>query len=484
MSSVRSAVIFSSMSIYSMRILGLAWTMIVARLLTPSEIGTFAIASSLVMLMGEFKLLGAGSYLVREKEINDDKIRSALGLTMIMSWGLGGAIFIASPYIAVFYELPPVETIFRLLAVSFLIAPFISISTAILQRNFRFQALFYVKISAHVIGLTSTIAFILMGFSFYSLAFGQIIIALVEFSILFVIWPKGAPRFPSFKGLKPIVGLGIYTSLANMLNRGIVTAPDLVIGKLGSTHQAGIYSRGLGFMEFLLQSLVMGVTPVALPYLSQTQREKGDLGQAYIKASVLVGGLVCPVLAVAGLASLPAIRLFFGDQWDAAAPISLILAIWAMLRTVHWPSNPLLIANGNEKFMIVKESLIFFPFLAGIIFAYQFGLEAIAVAFVVSGVWEITVTSIILAKKIKLSFFRLFKAWLPNIVVTLVCGGTTYLISLMVDFGSSNFWKPILIIAAVMPPVYLATLKILSHPLFDELFGLFKMAVQKITKKA
>jgi O-antigen/teichoic acid export membrane protein len=36
--------------------------MIIARLLTPEEIGTFAIASAIVMIMSEFRLLGAGAY--------------------------------------------------------------------------------------------------------------------------------------------------------------------------------------------------------------------------------------------------------------------------------------------------------------------------------------------------------------------------------------------------------------------------------------
>src|SRR5690554_7299878 len=88
-SSIRRAVLYSSVTRYSMRFMGLFSTMIIARLLTPEEIGTFAIASAIVMVMSEFRLLGAGAYLVREQELTEEKIRSATGLTVLISWGLG-----------------------------------------------------------------------------------------------------------------------------------------------------------------------------------------------------------------------------------------------------------------------------------------------------------------------------------------------------------------------------------------------------------
>src|SRR5690606_12248372 len=123
-------------------------TMIVARLLTPAEIGTFAIASAIVLIASEFRLLGAGMYLVREQDIPPEKIRSALGLTFLISWGLGLAIFISAPWAAEFYELPDVANIFRILSVSFLLAPYISIPTALLQRNYKFDVLFRVTLLA------------------------------------------------------------------------------------------------------------------------------------------------------------------------------------------------------------------------------------------------------------------------------------------------------------------------------------------------
>src|SRR5690606_42003822 len=88
-SSIRRAVLYSSVTRYSMRFIGLGSTMVIARLLTPGEIGTFAIASAIVMVMSEFRLLGAGAYLVREQELTEETRRSAPGLTVLISRSQG-----------------------------------------------------------------------------------------------------------------------------------------------------------------------------------------------------------------------------------------------------------------------------------------------------------------------------------------------------------------------------------------------------------
>ncbi len=477
MTNVRQAVVYSSASRYIMKIMGLVSAMVIARLLTPGEIGIFAIASAIVMVMSEFRLLGAGSYLVRERDIPVDKIRSALGLTIIISWGLGLVIYLVAPSVARFYELTEVTNVFRILSVSFFLAPFVSIPTALLTREFKFKILFIIKLIATVVGLLSTVGLILLDYSYYALAWGHTLSILVEFIIIILFWPPNTPWQPSFRNLGGIISFGIFSSLTNLFKKAIVTAPDMVIGKVGTTVEVGIYSRGLGFIEFLSQSLMMGINPVALPYLSETKRSGNDMGWAYTRASVLLSGMVWPVLAVASLASAPTIRLFFGDQWDAAAPLASLLAFWGMLRSIHWLSNALMTASGKEKIMVIKEGAMFGLFFSGVILAYPYGLEWVAVAFIGIGFLEVIITTCVLARCIGLDWKRFAKAWIPNVLVTAVCWIVTYLISMSVDFNGANYWIPVLVIACVLPPVWILSLKISRHLLYQEIARLLRRKV-------
>jgi O-antigen/teichoic acid export membrane protein len=459
--------------------------MFIARLLTPGEIGTFAIASAIVVVMSEFRMLGAGMYLVREHDIPKEKIQSALGLTMIISWSLGALIFLSAPLVATFYKLPEVTNIFRILSLSFFLAPYISIPTALLTRRFKFDTLFYIKVVATLVGFASTLSFVYMGYSFYGLALGHALTIVVEFIIIICFfWPSDMSWRPRFGGLKPIVSVGIFSSLANLLNRATLTLPDMIIGKMGTIVQVGIFSRGLGLIDFLSQLLMTGIGPVALPHLSETKRSGGDVRWAYTKASVLIGGMVWPVLAVASVASLPVIRLFFGGQWDEAAHLAAWLAFWGMIRSTHCLSNNVLLVSGEERIMVIKELVVFVVFFAAIIVAYPYGLGAIAVAFVLAGVWDYLVSSVILWKTIHLNPRSFAKAWVPNIAVTIVCWGLTMLLSYLITFDGDNYWLPILVIASLLPPVWMLSLKIFGHPLYVEIIGVLQSLLVKINLRA
>src|SRR5690554_1839533 len=321
-SSIRRAVLFSSVTRYSMRFMGLFSTMIIARLLTPEEIGTFAIASAIVMVMGEFRLLGAGSWLVREAELSSSKIRRALGLTMLMSWGMGFGILAISHFVAAFYEIADISTIFKILALSFFLAPFISIPSALLSRDFDFRALFFIRLLSILAGLAVTVILIFRGYSYFSLAWGYTANVIVELLSILLFSRKRCFWRPLFYGLGPVAAFGVYSSIANLLKRAVITAPDMIIGKMGTPFQVGIFSRGLGFVDFASQTLIAGVGPVVLPYLSETKRSEGNLKEAYLRACVLMGAMVWPVLGVVSVASLPTILFFFGAQWVEAAPIA------------------------------------------------------------------------------------------------------------------------------------------------------------------
>lgn len=482
-SKVRRAVVYSSLTRYSLMVIGLASTMVIARLLTPDEIGTFAIASAITMVMSEFRLLGAGMYLVREQELTEDKVRSAMGLTMLISWTMGVGIWFVAPMVADLYELPPIATVFRILSVSFFLAPFISIPTALLIRGFRFRELLVIRLATSLANLGTSVSLVLLGYSFYSLAWGYTTAVMVESVLVYWFRPPETRWLPSLYQLGTIMKFGVFSSLAGFFRRGVITAPDMIIGKLGTTAQVGIYSRGLGFMEFMSQTLMMGAKPVVLPYLSEVQRVGDDVNGAYIRASVMLGAVLWPVLAVASVVSLPTIRLFFGDQWDSAAPLATILAFWAILRTVHWFSGDLFLAKGLERFMVVKEASLFALYFGAIALAFPLGLPAIASSFVAVGLLDVLLTTGLLAYTVQLRPLMFFRAWLGNGAMMVVC----WLVAWFAYHGALDqgfsLLAGLLVVAVILPVVWVSMLYLIRHPLRLEVTNLARWLVRKWAPK-
>lgn len=470
MKTIHKAVISSSAAQYGTAAIALVSSMLVARLLTPSEIGTFAIASALVGMMAEFKMLGAGAYLIREDEIDLQKIRRALGLTLLISWTIGLLILVCAPFIQSFYDVDGITGIFRILSLSFFAAPFFSIAIAVLHRRFDFSTPLKLQLIGAVTGLIVTLSLIYLDFSFYALAWGAASTLLGQL-VAACMSPKVQIYWrPRFDGILSIARFGIFNSSTNLLKNAVSSLPDMIIGKMGSTSQVGLFSRGLGLVKFLASTIQMGATPVALPYLSNARREGGDILQAYTIASQLLTAVVWPVLAVAAIASVPTIRLFFGDQWDEAAPLASWLALWLILRSTHHLANNLLIASGYEKWMLAKELSVFLLVFAMIPVAFRLnGLDAVALGFVFAGFVEMTLATWILRRLLRLSIRSYFAKLLGSFGMTLTCSGVTLLISWFVDFGTAQYWRPIAVIAILLPLTWIVSAIALKHPIAKEI---------------
>lgn len=473
MTSVRKAILFSAGAQYLIKLIGFISVIVLARIMTPQELGIFAIASSVVMLATEFRLLGTTNYLIRQETINRDLVRSGLGLTTLICWVLGALVFLTAPIIGDFYELPSLVEIFQILSLSFFFAPFISITSAILTRQMKFAQLMYVSITVQSLKLLISVALVLAGYSYYGLAWGVVISSILELIFLYYYKPEIVSWKPRFKGLRPIAKFGIFISFTNIMTRFETAAPDIIIGKVSSPVDVAIYSRGMGFLTFLNEIISAGIIQVALPHLSKVKRKGGDLSLAYIKATLLLGSVMWPVLAVAGIASSPAILLMFGDQWTASIPIVSILTGWAIFKSIHSLSTNLLYSSGHESLLLFKQFIMFVATIITLLISVNFGLKVLSWSMVGIGIFESFLCSWVLKKAINLPPLNFIKSMFPNICLLISCALAALLIDLTIDFDAAPPLLSLVLLATIMPIIWLATVWILKHPIYYELLPIF-----------
>jgi len=467
--SVRKAILFSAGSQYLIKLIGFVSVIVLARIMTPEELGIFAIASSVVMLATEFRLLGTTNYLIRQEEVNKDLVRSGVGLTIIICWTLGAIVFFTAPIIGNFYQLPSLIEIFKILSISFFLAPFISVTSAILTREMKFAELMYINIAVQSLKLLISISLVLAGYSYYGLAWGVVIGTILELVFLYYFKPEIVSWRPRFKGLKPIAKFGIFISFTNIMTRFETAAPDIIIGKVGTPVDVAIYSRGMGFLTFLNEIISAGIIQVALPHLSKVKREGGDLCIAYTKASLLLGSVMWPVLAVAGLASVPAILLMFGDQWTASIPIVSILTGWAIFKSIHSLSTNLLYSSGHETLLLLKQFIMFVATVITLLLSVRFGLQVLSWSMVGIGFFESILCTIVLKKAINLSPWHFIKAMTPNFLLTLSCIFAALLIDLSINFELAPPILSLALLATIMPVIWLTTVWFIKHPIYFEI---------------
>ena len=86
MASIRKALSLSFASKYSSLAIHTVAIMVLARLLTPAEIGVYSVGAAVVALAHVLRDFGVGNYLIQEKELTQDRIRTAFGVALVIAW--------------------------------------------------------------------------------------------------------------------------------------------------------------------------------------------------------------------------------------------------------------------------------------------------------------------------------------------------------------------------------------------------------------
>lgn len=460
MSDIRKAILFSVLNQHSLQAINIISIAILARLLAPEEIGVFSVATSIAFVATEIRSFGVGEYLIREKEINENKIRTVLGVMVIMSWGLAALLIGSAPWIGTFYKNADLTNLLWIISIPFFLAPHTAVPYALLARDMKFDALLKVNLLGSLVRNGCSITLAVYGFSYYSLAYGSLAGVLAEFAALTYFRPHNMPWSPAFQNLKQIFQSGAQISISKFLISTSQNASDLVLGRLTTMKDVGIFSRGLGLILFLQNILISAVNPVALPHLSQVKRTGGSVAEAYVKAVALVGAFTLPLFAVVNIAAYPLIHTLFGDQWDMSVGIASILAGWAMLQSVHCFSAHAFLSLAKERVLLFKEALSFAIKVVLIILAVPYGLEAVAWAFVISGSIDLVVTTLLLRYTIQMSVRSLIRAFIPNLLVALLCWSVLKLLSHYIDLHAMNPWLALVTIGAAMIPTWLIGLRL------------------------
>ena len=85
--STRNSLFFSFLDRYASLVITIISSMVIARLLTPAEIGVFSVTIVLVSFVTTVRDMGAGQYMVQEKELTTERIRSVWAVQLGLGWG-------------------------------------------------------------------------------------------------------------------------------------------------------------------------------------------------------------------------------------------------------------------------------------------------------------------------------------------------------------------------------------------------------------
>jgi O-antigen/teichoic acid export membrane protein len=182
----------------------------------------------------------------------------------------------------------------------------------------------------------------------------------------------------------------------------------------------GFFSRANGLLEMFARTVMSAVHSVALPFFSATRREGGNVSEGLLKTVLMTTSIGWPFYAICACLALPAIRVLYGDQWDAAVPLMRILCVAMAVDLVMLMSTEVLLALSQVKkssMLQISMQVLRVLIMLG---AASFGLTAICYGIVAASILNVGLAFYFLAGSIPLRWHDVAKALLPACGITIV----------------------------------------------------------------
>src|SRR3990170_744428 len=172
--SIQRSVLFSVAERYSSSVIGFGASMVIARLLSPAEVGVFTVATAVLAIVQSFRDLGATQYIIQERDLTRRRYAAAVAFTAIASTVLAALLVIGARPVATFYGHAGIAPLLYLLALGLLLTPLIAPASGLIKRSMDFPFLCWIGIAGAIASATVSVGLAWLGFSFLSLAWGSL----------------------------------------------------------------------------------------------------------------------------------------------------------------------------------------------------------------------------------------------------------------------------------------------------------------------
>lgn len=449
----------------------LASIAILARLLADTDFGKFAKVMAVVGIASLFKDAGLSMATVQSKTVTHRQVSTLFWINVLISVVLALIGCALAPLLVWFYKDPDTLWITIALSLFIIFGGFTMQQQAILRRQMRFRTVAAIDVVSVVLGLAMAIAAALSGWGYWALVVQQ---GGHHVSAMIGMWvaSRWVPSRPSrADGVGSMLRFGVFFAGSNVANYGASNVDKVVLGYNFTDAIVGQYRNAFGLLMMPVQQMFFPITNVAVSVLSRTVDDPARFRRAFLSVLDHIAIVTMPVLAIAIVCADWIVRVVLGAGWRTAGEIFFILGFASLLQPVTNATSWALISYGRTDSLFKTRIAFFFSVLVAVLIGARFGVEGVAVGYVIAvSTVRLPLQILLTARHTPVRGTRIVGSFLLYLVATLVALGAAWLVraeispitSIVGDsvrlplLGYSGYTAPVLSIA-LTAPVLLAT---------------------------
>ena len=366
------------------QLVGLAFGIILGRLLSPSDYGMMAMINIFSLVATALQDSGFRTALTNIEHPKDEDYNSVFWFNIIMASSLYLILFFAAPLIGDYYHTPRVVPLCRYAFLSIVIASFGTAQSAYLFKHLRAKQQAEAGALAVILSSLTGVGMAFAGMAYWSLATQ----GLVYVGINTLLQWHFSPWRPSIHGITfaPVRRMFRFsckilaTTIMTHVNNNVL---NILLGHYFTPRDTGNYNQAYQWNTKCYSLVQSMVAQVAQPVLVSLNGEEGRQKDVFRKMMRFTAFITFPLLFGFGLVAKEFIVIAIGEKWLASAQLIQILCISGATMPLSTLFSNMIISKGRSGTFFWCTFTLGLVQIATMVLIWPMGIRSMVIAYTI-----------------------------------------------------------------------------------------------------
>lgn len=402
-----NGVMWSAIERFSVQGVSFVLSIIIARLVLPSEYGLIAMLGIFLAIAQSFIDSGFTQALIHKQNRTDVDFSTVFYFNLAVSVGVYTLLFFAAPFIAKFYNEPQLEILSKWIGLSLIISGLTIVQRAKLTINLDFKTQAKASLTSVVIGGAIGVYLAYNGYGVWALVVQSLVRAAVETILLWIIAHWRPPLVFSIDSFKTLFSFGSKLLAGGLLHTIYTNLYSLVIGRYYNAADVGYYNRSCSLVQFPSINITTVVARAIYPLQCQVQDDDKRLSDTFIQYLRMSCYVIFPLMIGLAVLAKPLVLLILTDKWLPAAELVSILSIAYMLQPIMYLNWQLLTVKGRTDLTFKSEIVKKVVAISTLLTTMSFGLQALCLGVILYSLLDVVIIISYVRKIVPSTGYRL-----------------------------------------------------------------------------
>lgn len=370
---------------YSSRVLDIAKYFVITRILSPSDLGSFILATTIVITFEALSDTGFHFAFI-QKQVNIRLYAKTLWvLSVVRGLVIGFIVILSAPFLSDFFRSEGLLYLLIIISLVPMVKGFQSPYVILFQKNLDFKKEFYFRILPLIAASLLSIGLAYLMRDASGLVLAVVIGSIAEVLLSFYVTDTRFSHPFSMKRAKYLFNYGKYLTAGSIFTLLITQVDSLFVGRIFGTSVLAAYELSFKLANVAFSEITDVVSRVSFPLFSKIQKNKDFLFSVFKKNVAAVALPASIITAFLFVFAEQVLTIAFGEQYADASVLLRILSVYGFLRAVVGPTGPLFLSVGKPRITTVM-SIVNFVVLVIILYPMSeaYGVNGVGLAMTVS----------------------------------------------------------------------------------------------------